>query len=474
MSASGSIDNPDQRISEDINSFTQQSLYFAMIGLGAVIQLVAFTGVLWSISHELVYFLVAYAVAGTVITLAIFGRILIGINFLQLRREADFRFSLVRIREHAEPIALHHGEAQESIQAKGFFRLAFENYLRLIRVQLGLNLFQYGYSFLTLVLPSAIIASRVLSGELEVGRAVQAAGAFTAILGAVAVIIDHFEGLSRFAAGIDRLGTFSKALSGRPEANGVPAADARGSGMRVQEAGAEAARAPAEGPPADSLIDTAWGPDLVLDHVTVQTPGHERVLINDLSLAVSPGEGLMIVGTSGGGKSSLLRAIAGLWNAGDGRIVRPGPKEVLFLPQQPYMVIGSLRSQLLYPDNGRQVPDEALHRLLESVNLPDLAGRSGGLDAELDWAKLLSVGEQQRLAFARVLLSRPRFAMLDEATSALDAVNEEALYRQLAASATTPVSVSHRGTLFAYHRQVLELTGNGGWRLHRAEAFRLN
>ncbi len=474
LSASGDIDNPDQRISEDINSFTQQSLYFAMIAIGAVIQLVAFTGVLWSISRELVYFLVAYAVAGTVITLAVFGRILVATNFLQLRREADFRFGLVRIRENAEPIALHHGEAQESIQAKRFFRAAFENYLQLIRVQLGLNLFQYGYSFLTLVLPSAIIASRVLSGELEVGRAVQAAGAFTAVLGAVAVIVDHFEGLSRFAAGIDRLGTFSKILSGWSEADVAPAADARGSRTAARPPVAKEAPASAEGPPADGSIDTAWGPDLVLDRVTVHTPGHERILIDDLSLVVAPGEGLMIVGTSGGGKSSLLRAIAGLWNAGGGRIIRPAPEEMLFLPQQPYMVIGSLRSQLLYPHNGRQVPDEALHRLLESVNLPDLAGRCGGLDAELDWGKLLSVGEQQRLAFARVLLSRPRFAMLDEATSALDTRNEEALYRQLAASSITPVSVSHRGTLLAYHRQVLELTGNGGWRLHRAEGFRLS
>lgn len=445
LNAIGSIDNPDQRIAEDINTFTQQSLYFAMIGLGAVIQLIAFTGVLWSISRELVYFLVAYAIAGTLVTLVVFGRPLIATNFQQLRREADFRFSLVRIREHAEPIALHHGEAQESFQAKRFFQAAVDNFNRLIRLQLGLNLFQYGYSFLTLVLPSAIIASRVLSGELEVGRAVQAAGAFTAVLGAVAVIVDHFEGLSRFAAGIDRLGTFSKALAPRPDS-------------------------PTE---AGRRIETAWGHHLALEHVTVQTPGRERVLLSDLSLVVAPGEGLMVVGTSGSGKSSMLRAIAGLWTAGEGRIVRPGPEEMLFLPQQPYMVIGSLRSQLLYPDAGRQVTDQELQRLLESVNLPDLVERSGGLDAELDWAKLLSVGEQQRLAFARVLLSRPRFVMLDEATSALDAPNEDVLYRQLAAVATTPVSVSHRGSLLTYHRHVLELTGSGRWRLHRAEDFRL-
>ena len=445
LNASGSIDNPDQRISEDINSFTQQSLYFLMIALGAVLQLAAFTGVLWSISRELVYFLVVYAVVGTVVTIVVFGRVLIGINFLQLRREADFRFGLVRIREHAEAIAFHRGEEQESFQAKQLFGAAFANYRRLLRAQLNLNLFQYAYSFLTIVLPSAIIASRVISGELEVGRAVQAAGAFAAILGAVAVIVDHFEGLSRFAAGIDRLGAFSKVLVGK-----------------------EAGRGDASG-----RIESTWGPQLALEHLTLQTPGRERTLIVDLSVSAEPGHGLMIVGDSGGGKSSLLRAIAGLWTAGSGRFVRPDPEETMFLPQQPYMVLGTLRSQLLYPDRSRHVSDPELLRLLERVNLPDLAVRFGGLDAELDWGKVLSIGEQQRLAFARVLLCRPRYVMLDEATSALDAGNEEILYRELAATATTPVSVSHHPTLLRFHRQVLELTGNGAWRLHRAEDYRI-
>ncbi len=444
LNAAGTIDNPDQRISEDINAFTQQSLYFLMIALGALIQLAAFTGVLWSISRELVYFLVVYAILGTVVTVVVFGRVLIGINFLQLRREADFRFSLVRIREHAEAIALHRGEEQESLQAKQFFGAAFANYRKLLRAQLNLNVFQYAYSFLTIVLPSAIIASRVISGELEVGRAVQAAGAFAAILGAVAVIVDHFEGLSRFAAGIDRLGSFSKVLAGKE-------------GGKPDSAG---------------RIESVWGPHFALEHLTLLTPGRERTLIVDLSVSAEPGEGLMIVGDSGGGKSSLLRAIAGLWTAGAGRIVRPGVDETMFLPQQPYMVLGSLRSQLLYPDHDRRVPDRELLGLLDRVNLGDLAGRFGGLDAELDWGKVLSIGEQQRLAFARVLLCRPRFVMLDEATSALDAGNEELLYRELAATATTPVSVSHHAALLKFHRQVLELTGSGNWRLHRAQDYR--
>lgn len=444
LNAAGTIDNPDQRISEDINAFTQQSLYFLMIALGAFIQLAAFTGVLWSISRELVWFLVVYAIVGTAVTMLVFGRVLIGINFLQLRREADFRFSLVRIREHAEAIALHRGEEQESFQAKQFFGAAFANYRRLLRAQLNLNLFQYAYSFLTIVLPSAIIASRVISGELEVGRAVQAAGAFAAILGAVAVIVDHFEGLSRFAAGIDRLGTFSKVLAGK-------------------EAGP---------PDPGGRIESAWGAHLALEHLTLLTPGRERTLIVDLSVTVEPGQGLMIVGGSGGGKSSLLRAIAGLWSAGAGRIVRPGAEETMFLPQQPYMVLGSLRSQLLYPERDRRVSDPELQRLLERVNLGDLAARFGGLDAELDWGKVLSIGEQQRLAFARVLLCRPRFVMLDEATSALDVGNEDLLYRELAATSTTPISVSHRAALLQYHRQVLELVGDGTWRVHRAADYR--
>lgn len=221
-----------------------------------------------------------------------------------------------------------------------------------------------------------------------------------------------------------------------------------------------------------TAIRSERGPRLALEHLTLCTPGRERVLIRDLSVAVEPGAGLMIVGESGGGKSSLLRAVAGLWDAGSGRIVHPGVREMMFLPQQPYMVLGSLRNQITYPDGQEALSDRDLLHLLERVNLADVATRFGGLDAELDWAKVLSVGEQQRLAFARVLLAEPRYAMLDEATSALDVANEQALYRQLAESSITPVSVSHRAGLLEYHRQVLELTGGGSWRLLPAADYR--
>ena len=444
LNARADIDNPDQRIAEDINTFTQRSLFFLLIFIGAALQLIAFSQVLWSIAHELVYFLVVYALAGTLLTVFVFGKPLIGLNFRQLQREADFRFSLVRVREKAEPIALYRGEPQERQQVWRRFTRAFDNFRQLIRNQLFLNLFQYAYSMLTIVLPSALIASRVLSGELEVGRAIQAAGAFAAVLSAISVVIENFEGLSRFAAGIDRLDTFFKLLSSPAD----------------REA------------PQESTIASVQDTRLALDRVTLQTPRRERTLIQNLSIDVLPGQGLLIVGASGSGKSSLLRALSGLWYAGSGTIFRPEAQDLLFLPQQPYMFLGTLRNQLLYPDLDRPATEAQLLDLLVRVNLSDLAQRFGGLDTEMDWEKVLSIGEQQRLAFARVLLIQPRFAILDEATSALDTANEGNLYRQLARTSTTLISVGHRSTILQYHKQVLELTGDGQWRVHSAESYR--
>ena len=182
----------------------------------------------------------------------------------------------------------------------------------------------------------------------------------------------------------------------------------------------------------------------------------------------------LFYGLNGSGKSSLLRAIAGLWRSGSGTIYRPREDDILFLPQQPYLLLGTLRSQLLYPNHDRSVSDEELLDLLERVNLPDLAARFGGLDVEMDWHKVLSVGEQQRLGFARLLLTRPLFAILDEATSALDSTNEASLYRQLAETRTTLISVGHRSTILKYHKQVLELTGESEWQSHPAASFRFS
>lgn len=444
LNASAEIDNPDQRIAEDINTFTQRSLQFLMVLFGALLQLVAFSGVLWAISRELVAFLILYAIVGTLMALLVFGKILIGLNFYQLKREANFRFSLVRIRENAEAIAFYRGEVGESALVRSYFNEAFTNLSKLIRVQLNLNLFQFGYSFLTVVLPSAIIAERVISGELEVGRAIQAAGAFAAILGALTVIVDNFDNLSKFAAGIRRLETFRTFL--------LYCADQSSAQTDV--------------------IEFMPGFELAIDQLTLRTPNHERTLLKNLSLHVGQGQGLLIVGPSGSGKSSLLRAIAGLWRSGSGRITGPIDQDILFLPQQPYMVPRSLRNQLLYPNGGKDLSDAQLLHTLKEVNLPDLATGFDGLDTKLDWSKVLSVGEQQRVAFARILLIGPRYAILDEATSALDIANEDSLYRRLALTNTTLISVGHRPSILQYHTHVLEFCGHGGWKLHSAVDYR--
>jgi putative ATP-binding cassette transporter len=444
LNAIAGIDNPDQRIAEDINAFTQQSLYFSMIALGATIQLAAFSSVLWSISKVLVYFLLGYAVFSTFFTAAVFGKPLIGLNFRQLQREANFRFGLVRVREHAEPIAFHNGEAREMAALRQVFQAVFRNYQQVLRWQFKLNLFQYAHSFLTIILPSVILAGDVLDGSIEVGRAVQAAGAFGAILSALTVIVEHFEGLSRFSAGVNRLHAFAHTLDSLP--------------------------GPRE--PDTPCIRTQPAAQLALSELTVYTPNHEHLLIQDLNLAVPTSQGLLIVGPSGGGKSSLLRVIAGLWDAGSGQVLRPAGPDMLFLPQFPYLPLGDLRSQLLYPHTERDISDAELLQWLDKVNLPTLAERVGGLHAELDWAKVLSAGEQQRLAFARVLLSKPRYVLLDEATSALDAANEHTLYSQLAGLSITPISVSHHASVLSYHHQVLELPGDGSWVLQAAAGYR--
>ncbi|TDP72429.1 ABC transporter ATP-binding protein/permease [Roseateles toxinivorans] len=448
LGSSGEIDNPDQRISEDINSFTGRSTHFLLIFLGSLMQLVAFSAVLWSISHLLVGVLAVYALLGTVIALYVFGAPLIQLNFWQIRREADFRFGLMRVRENAESIAFYRGEAQERAQIDGKFGKVFTNYERLIKKQRSLNLFQRGFNQLTLVLPAVVLAQGVLSGELEVGRAVQAAGAFAAVLGAVALIVDNFESLSRFVAGIDRLQALSR---------------------EVLQAGAAAPATEAR-----PQIRTEGGEQLALDALTLYTPQYERMLIKELSLSLKPGDGLLITGDSGCGKSSLLRAIAGLWRSGSGVVHLPPSGDVFFLPQQPYMQFGTLRSQLIYPAATTELADERLLDILAEVHMAELAERVGGLDAVHDWAKLLSVGEQQRLAFGRVLVRQPRIVILDEATSALDSGNEASLYERLRGTGTTVVSIAHRAAVLRHHTQVLELKGEGAWALHPASGYQFD
>jgi vitamin B12/bleomycin/antimicrobial peptide transport system ATP-binding/permease protein len=442
------IDNPDQRMADDIYSFTTQSLSFVLVFATGFLQLIAFGSVLWSISSYLVFFLFLYAAFATGVTFGIFGEKMVTLYFNQRRREADFRFGLVRIRENAEAIALYQGERLERRQVMRRFNRLFANTVELIRWSLKMNFFYYSNSFLTMVLPTLIIAPRVLSGELEVGSIVQATGAFGAILSALTMLLDNIEGLSRFAASLRRLESLSRSLSPL-EPNGSTHHLIAGNKIELQES------------------DT-----IGLENVTVETPNYERVLVRDLNFTIPQGKGMMIVGPSGMGKSSLLRVIAGLWNSGTGVLKRPKLEDMLFLPQHAYMVLGSLRVQLNYPRLDRQVSDDELRDVLALVNLAGLDERCGGFDADFAFEKTLSFGERQRLAMARVILQQPKYVLLDEATSALDRDNEAALYRKLVATSTTIISVSHHPALVRYHSHVLELKAGGEWRLHLAAQFK--
>ncbi|EDX86984.1 ABC transporter transmembrane region 2 family [Synechococcus sp. PCC 7335] len=468
------IDNPDQRIAEDVKSFTQESLTLALVVTDSVLEVIAFSGVLWGISRELVLFLVAYAVVGTVLTVGIFGQPLVKLNFEQLKKEANFRFSLVRVRENAEAIAFYQGEEQESNQIKERFLAAFNNYKSLLIWELSLNGLTNFYEFIPFVLPAIVVAPGVFSGELEVGKVSEAQGAFIRVFFSFNVIVARLQSLTAFGAGIDRLYEFSEAIGyDTTEAGDKTAvveevvetkAMNEGSGERAESEIESKTASKADDQNSQPVISFKTARELALQSLTLQTPNYQRTLIEDLSLAVEAQSSLLVMGPSGCGKSSLMRAIAGLWTSGEGTITRPKLEDLLFLPQKPYMILGSLRQQLLYPYPEADIRDVQLTEVLQRVNLPNLEAQFG-LQAEAEWSDVLSLGEQQRLSFARVLIHLPKYVILDEATSALDTANEEQLYDQLAKTKAAYLSVGHRASLKHYHQSLLRLAEDHSWQL---------
>ncbi len=438
------IDNPDQRISEDIKGFTQDSLLFLLVIVNSVLQIYFFSVALWEISPNLVYLIVAYSLFGTLFATGFFGGKLVGIRYDQLKKEADFRFGLVRVRENSESIAFYQGEEQENLTLRRSFTEVFNNFNLLILWQeLYLGLFTNAYEFLPDVIPILAVAPAVLSGDLEVGKMREAQIAFARVFFSLNLIVSRFESLTSFAAGIDRLDSFAKYL---------------------ETASKESASGDLERP----VIDRSSEDQIAVKHLTLQTPNYQQTLFKDLSVTIQPQTGLLVMGSSGCGKSSLLRAIAGLWNSGTGSISRPELSEMLFLPQKPYMILGTLKDQLTYPHENKDISQAELNEILARVNLADLAERFGGFDVEKDWSEVLSLGEQQRLAFARILINRPRYVILDEATSALDIANEATLYNHLKHLETTFVSVGHRPTLTDYHHKVLRFVDQDNWVIEEA------
>jgi vitamin B12/bleomycin/antimicrobial peptide transport system ATP-binding/permease protein len=442
--AAGVIDNPDQRISEDTRLFTSTTLSLVLIGANSIITLIAFTGVLWSISGLLVAVLFVYAIAGTFGTVLIGSR-LVAINFNQYAKEADFRYGLVRVRDNAESIAFYRGEKRELQDLGQRFAGVVKNTLWLIGWTRNLGFFTSAYSYAAFLVPTLVVAPMFMRGEIQFGSVTQAGGAFATVLAAVSLIVTQFEKISAYGANVERLGALWEGL------DDLDVEDERERGE-------------------EEISVEERGRNLELKEVTVRPPGSERVLVDHLNLHIGAGQSVLVMGASGTGKSSLLRTIAGLWDSADGEIQRPPLGRIMFLPQRPYMVLGSLRNQLQYPQVQKAIDDDRIHKVLKLVHLEDVTSRvDDNLDTAVDWSNVLSLGEQQRVAFARLLLREPAIAFLDEATSALDEDNEKYLYGLLKKRKIAFLSVGHRSTLRQYHDRLLVLEKDGTWELGDAK-----
>ena len=441
------MDNPDQRIADDVNSFVNLTLGLFVGVLKQATSLVAFVVILWNLSGSLdiplgdtvlsvpgymVFVTLIYSVVGTWLAHKV-GRKLIRLNYDQQRFEADFRFSMVRVRENSESVAFYGGEKPELQNFRERFALVIGNFWGLMKRTKLLNFYVNGYAQIAIIVPVLMCAPQYFNGTMQLGGFMQTISAFGRVQDALSYFVESYDSIAQYVAVIRRLGGFAG---------------------HMEEAEALA-------PSFDFTRNTSnalqlWQMDIALPD--------GRQLAEKLSIAVPAGKRLLIGGGSGTGKSTLLRAIAGIWPYGTGEISLPTGWRTMFLPQRPYLPLGSLRRAIYYPQPVPENIDDNLTGLLERFGLQKLAGQ---LDTVDDWSRILSLGEQQRLAFIRILLLRPDIVFLDESTSALDEPREaqayEILHQLLPQMAV--VSVGHRSSLLNCHDKQLVLAGDGYWKL---------
>jgi putative ATP-binding cassette transporter len=443
----GETDNPDQRIAEDVHLLVSHTLGLFIGGMRALVSLVAFVAILWALSGTLTVFVgwsfsiilpgymvwaaILYAIAGTWLTHWI-GRPLVRLNYDKQRCEADFRFGLVRFRENTEGVALYRGEADELRGFRERFEAVVANWWDIMRRQKRLTYFTAGYGQAAWIFPSVVAAPRYFRGDLTLGGLMQTIGAFSQVQVSLSFFIDSYKQIAEWCSVVERLSGFEGALER------VRIQAAAGGGVRRADGG---------------------GTDLTVEGVDLYLPDGQPLIAN-VNLSLLRGDTVLLGGASGSGKSTLFRAIAGIWPFGRGEIRGPRGTQVLFLPQKPYLPIGTLREVVSYPMPTGGVDDVTLREALEAVGLPELAGR---LSEAGHWALQLSPGEQQRIAFARALVQKPDWLFLDEATSAVDEATEARLYRLVRErlAETTVFSVGHRATLRPFHSRQLLVRANG-------------
>ena len=441
LRARSEVQNPDQRIADDVREFTATVLSFCVLLFNGTVTAVSFSVVLGSISPTLLGVCVGYAVLGSAVTFFL-GRPLIGLNYRQFDREADFRSALIRVRENATGIALARAEAPLLKRLAARFASVVVNFRTIIGVNLRLNFSTNVYNYLPQLIPVLVVGPLYMRGEVEFGAVTQSAMAFSQLIGALSLLVSQFQAISSFSAAVSRLGE----LAGAIEASHAP---------------------PAGG------VETVEVPDRVaFERLTLVSPGRGRVLLRELTAAVGPGGRLLVAGPNAEGRSALFLAAAGLWTSGSGKVERPPPAEVQFVPQRPYVLPGTLRDQF-FADPAAARDDGRVMAALEAAGLGELPEQAGGLDAESDWPNALGLAEQQRLALARVLLARPRFAFLDRVGTVLGTRATEELLGRLASAGVGFLTFADSNELAAAHDEVLELQAGGGWSLRPARAGRV-
>ena len=436
-------DNPDQRIAEDLQMFVQSTLSIGIGLLSAVVSLCSFVVILWTLSEAaplhlfgasfaipgyLVWAALIYAVVGTVLTHLI-GWPLIPLNFQQQRFEADFRFNLVRTRENSEQIAALHGEAAERERHLGRFGNVVSNWIAIMQRQKKLTFFTQSYSQASVIFPYVMVSPAYFAGAMQLGGLMQTASAFNSVQTALSYFITAYRTIAEYQAVVQRLCGFEDAIV----------------------AGREVALTP----PVIEFLPRDGADAIAIDHLDVRLPNGEP-LVDAEHLVFSPGERVLVCGPSGAGKSTFFRAVTGIWPFGSGRVTVPPDARIMLLPQRPYFPVATLAAAVSYPAKAGTFDDARIAEALMAVGLEQWAGR---LDVEAHWNRMLSVGEQQRLAIARALLEAPDYLFLDEATASLDEPSEAMLYRLLQdrLKGTTIVSIGHRSTLNAFHRRRIEV-----------------
>ena len=440
-------DNPDQRISEDINLFIDRTLTLTVGLLSAIVTLFSFIVILWTLSAAaplllfgtsfvipgyLVWAALLYAMVGTALTHLI-GWPLVGLNFRQQRFEADFRFNLVRVRENSEQIALLRGESDEREQLFNRFGRVVGNFMQIMLRTKKLTFLTASYTQVATIFPFIVISPAYFAGTIQLGGLMQTASAFTSVQTALSFFVDAYRQLAEWRAVIARLDGFNIAV--------------------------ESAQAAAIAKPGIEVAPHTGKDAIRIDDLVVRLPqGGALVAADDLVIAA--GERVLVTGSSGAGKSTLFRAIAGTWPFGAGTIHVPKGAKVMTLPQRPYFSIGTLAAAVTYPAEPGTFSTEVLAEVITAVGLPALAGR---LTEEAHWNRMLSLGEQQRLGIARAILQAPDYLFLDEATASLDELAEAAIYRLLdeRLQHTTIVSIGHRSTLSAFHGRGIALVRDG-------------